>query len=620
MGNKINTGSYIFLIIYLLINLLINQLVIGHPRSYTSTPITITRYSENTNNNINNDNNNDNNENNNDNSTTILKITNIDDYFKQREEFLNNESLRYLGNDLILNDNEIKLNEIIMKLKEKEFNDGFKNPYEFKASRHFFEVVNNITNSTLFHIIEKMPKGAVLHAHDTAMASIDYVINNILNNNNYSDILWYCDNTTTTTILDGINIEDDKKIDEDDIETTTTATPEIVTDTVTDTVTETVTSISDIKHIRFLFSKEKPKKLDNFNDWKLLNDIKKNYDPKIFNDFLYKHFTLFTDNPATDYKDINDVWQKFMNIFLTLDGIVLYEPVWEDYFYTSLLEFYNDNVQYIEFRGLLPKLYDLDGNEHDQMNTLEIYNKTLERFKLDYPDFSGAKFIFAPYRRVDNETFNNYMESVKKFKEKFPNFIAGFDLVAQEDLGNPLKDYIQSLLDLQQSNLDIDFFFHAGETNWNGMDTDENLIDAILLGTKRIGHGYAILKHPKVMEEIKKRDIAIEINAISNQVLKLVNDNRNHPASHLFSDNYPVVVSSDDPSFWNAKPLSHDFYIAFMGLSSAHSDLRFLKKLAINSLKYSTLKDMDLYSAETMWEARWNHYVDEMIKEYSEEL
>lgn len=134
------------------------------------------------------------------------------------------------------------------------------------------------------------------------------------------------------------------------------------------------------------------------------------------------------------------------------------------------------------------------------------------------------------------------------------------------------------------------------------------------MGTKRIGHGFAAVKHPKVLEELKKRDICVEINPISNQVLKLVEDYRNHPASILFSDNYPVVVSSDDPSFWEATPLSHDFYMAFMGIASAHADLKFLKKLIMNSFKYSSLKDDEQKSAAQKWQKAWEKFCDVIIE------
>lgn len=44
-------------------------------------------------------------------------------------------------------------------------------------------------------------------------------------------------------------------------------------------------------------------------------------------------------------------------------------------------------------------------------------------------------------------------------------------------------------------------------------------IDAILLGSLRIGHGFALAKHPTLLQLVKERDIAIEVNPLSNQVI-----------------------------------------------------------------------------------------------------
>ena len=47
---------------------------------------------------------------------------------------------------------------------------------------------------------------------------------------------------------------------------------------------------------------------------------------------------------------------------------------------------------------------------------------------------------------------------------------------------------------------------------------DENLIDAIILKATRIGHGFAIGKHPSVMDLARTNSVAVEICPISNQV------------------------------------------------------------------------------------------------------
>lgn len=71
--------------------------------------------------------------------------------------------------------------------------------------------------------------------------------------------------------------------------------------------------------------------------------------------------------------------------------------------------------------------------------------------------------------------------------------LIGFDLVGHEDSLKPLIDYIEPLTNLvrrrEEMGIDLPFIFHAGETLGDGTAPDMNLYDAILLGTKRIGHG-----------------------------------------------------------------------------------------------------------------------------------
>ena len=53
---------------------------------------------------------------------------------------------------------------------------------------------------------------------------------------------------------------------------------------------------------------------------------------------------------------------------------------------------------------------------------------------------------------------------------ELPNFFIGFDLVGQEDLGKPLIYFANELI--EEKNLTgLDYFFHAGETNWQGKYT-----------------------------------------------------------------------------------------------------------------------------------------------------
>ena len=54
--------------------------------------------------------------------------------------------------------------------------------------------------------------------------------------------------------------------------------------------------------------------------------------------------------------------------------------------------------------------------------------------------------------------------------------------------------------------------------DWEGTTIDDALVDTLLLNSSRIGHGYAIMKHPRMRQLLRDKDVAIEVNPISNQV------------------------------------------------------------------------------------------------------
>lgn len=62
----------------------------------------------------------------------------------------------------------------------------------------------------------------------------------------------------------------------------------------------------------------------------------------------------------------------------------------------------------------------------------------------------------------------------------------------------------------------------------------------------RLGHGFALHNYPTLQEQVKERKIAIEVCPISNQLLRVVQDLREHPAREMMSNSVPVTISSDD--------------------------------------------------------------------------
>ncbi|MBK9026097.1 MAG: hypothetical protein IPL69_19670 [Saprospiraceae bacterium] len=44
------------------------------------------------------------------------------------------------------------------------------------------------------------------------------------------------------------------------------------------------------------------------------------------------------------------------------------------------------------------------------------------------------------------------------------------------------------------------YYFHAGESNRNN---NSDIVEAIMLRSKRIGHGLALIKHPALMDKVR---------------------------------------------------------------------------------------------------------------------
>ena len=112
------------------------------------------------------------------------------------------------------------------------------------------------------------------------------------------------------------------------------------------------------------------------------------------------------------------------------------------------------------------------------------------------------------------------------------------------------------------------------------------------------------------MRKVIEKDIAIELMPISNQVLNLVRDLRNHPGAHLLADNIPLVISNDYPGFWNAKGLSYDFYYTIMGLAANDAGVKTLKALIWNSIKYSGMNEAEKEKAYALLTSEWWDYMD----------
>jgi adenosine deaminase CECR1 len=317
--------------------------------------------------------------------------------------------------------------------------------------------------------------------------------------------------------------------------------------------------------------------------WRLLSELRAAApDAKAFDEGLFQSLTL-----GEEELHAPNIWHEFTAVFQRTAGLMGHRSVRADYWRNMLLALVEENIQYVESRSI--------GIEASVL--LDVTRRD--------PDFD-IKFIAAAGRSGTREQVAQALATAIDLRARDPDQVIGFDLVQEEDGTNTNLYYVEQLLAGQQEaerrGVGLPFYLHSGETNWA---ENENVYDAILLGASRIGHGLSLVKHPRLMQIVKERGIAVEVCPISNQILGYVSDLRNHPAVHYINAGLPVVLSSDDPAVFR-HTLSHDFYAAFMAWGL---DLKSLKQLAMNSLTYSAMNPDQKRRAVAAWERRWTTFI-----------
>lgn len=221
--------------------------------------------------------------------------------------------------------------------------------------------------------------------------------------------------------------------------------------------------------------------------------------------------------------------------------------------------------------------------------------------------------ILSGYKIISNaQAFaTKILEHIRIGKEKYPDLIAGFDLINEEDYSPSLEDFMPSVLGAQQDDQSALYkmptYFHAGETHDREIT---NMHDAVLLNSRRLGHGFQLTLFPNLLQEIKKRDICIESCPLSNMVLGYCKDMRTHPVRFLLHHGVQVSISSDDPGFFNYAGVTLDFVYVALGWEL---DLMDLKKLCINGLQYSSIpQEQKDNLLNNVFPEKWNAFITEL--------
>ncbi|KAJ4357613.1 uncharacterized protein N0V89_002189 [Didymosphaeria variabile] len=384
--------------------------------------------------------------------------------------------------------------------------------------------------SKLWKIVREMPKGALLHCHLEAMVDLDWVLEEAF-------------------VTEGVCVRSDAPLSSEQARLKTG-----FSFTYSKASAQSDVSIWSDEYAR---NTQVPlvAAADGFPDG----------GRKGFIEWIRLRTSITPEEHVKHHEGPNEVWRKFMSCFPILGSIIYYEPIFRKFIRKMCQQLLEDGTYYVDLRSAF--------STHRTAGSAK--KNEVEKFKASEKgkDFWGVRMIWTTVRAFDNRTVVNSMKQCIEMKIEFPELIAGYDFVGQEDLGRPLSDLSPLLFFFRkkcaESGVDIPFFFHAGETLGDGDSVDENLFDAILLEKK----------------------ILIESCPVSNEVLRLCGSIMSHPLPALLARGVPCSLCNDDPTILGqgVSGMSHDFWQALQGWDNL--GLEGLGSLAENSVRWASLED-----------------------------
>ncbi|KAG4426393.1 hypothetical protein IFR04_000576 [Cadophora malorum] len=541
----------------------------------------------------------------------------MDAYNKALEALQLEEKSRAFDAQLIAasSDVEKKASEIVRKIRGYDWDCTYGKPLnvEGKATQgqHFLGNVDLINKTELFKIARRMPKGAHLHIHFNSCLPARFLIKQARD----IEAMYIRSTLPLTTRQNWI----DSRI------SFMVMTPHEATHVKDSDGNEQSVDLGNIFDEQYVCNRWMPYKQfqrlffyrdDSGREWQRTSGAEAWLEMKMHISEEEAHGVRQTSR---------GIWEKFNHRTQMMKGLFAYESAFRNYTRACIMDFVKDNIQYAEIRPNFMATNTLKTDDGTQLigneGILSIIDEelkiTMKQISESGQYFGGMKVIYCTPRSFKKEQVEASLNECIELKLKYRHLLCGFDLVGHEEMGNELRHFVPEFLSFRKKceaqSLDLPFLFHCGETLEVGDKVDGNLFDAVLLNSKRIGHGYAIARHPVIMEKFKEKGIAIESCPISNEILGLTPNIAGHHLPILLANNVPCTINSDNATFYKSS-LSHDFYQVMIGAESM--SLQGWKQLAKWSLDHSCMDPEQMKAVTAEWTRKWDEFCQWIVDEY----
>ncbi|KAJ4169282.1 hypothetical protein NW754_001394 [Fusarium falciforme] len=527
----------------------------------------------------------------------------LDEYRKKHSSIKANEEKMGFEHQCRQNatEEEQRANEIIQWLRHQDQVNVFNTAPRRKGyggqlhSRfvgdHFLSNKPLIEDTALFRITRQMPKGSHLHIH----------FNSCLQPHVLLDI---------AKEMDGMWISSDLRL-----------TPDNDYESFEQCEIQFSLATKNDEPLGNLFHGErKGRRWMKFQDF--LRQFPAHYEKSTADEWLSNKLMFHEDEAHNCLQSQDGIWEKFNGRTRMMKGLINYRKAYAAYMRRFLQDLVSDNILYAEIRVNFMQsnqLYDDDGSSSSgNRQIMELIIDEVRAFQNEMSSkgrfFGGVKVIYCTPRSFNQEAIAQALGECFSFKLEWPGWIAGFDLVGEESKGKPLQAFVPELLGFkrrcEEAGIDIPLLFHCGETI---ADEDDNLSHALNLGSKRIGHGFALINHPYIMQRMKDEGVCLELCPISNEILGLAGRISQHAMYPLLASNVHCTLSSDNGTLFRSS-LSHDFYQVLVGKSDM--SLSGCRQLILWSIEHACLEAEEYGYIRDEWERQWAAFLDWIIKAY----
>ena len=169
-----------------------------------------------------------------------------------------------------------------------------------------------------------------------------------------------------------------------------------------------------------------------------------------FKAWLKSRCTITPEESIKHHHGVDAVWWKFRHCFPILDSMEYYEPILRASMQRLLRQLVDDGLRWVDFRSTFAVDFRLEGCEEISQgpdDLVRVFCEELKKFKAteEGKNFWGYRFIWTSLRSWGKKRIVDHMKQCILMKKAYPDLIAGYDVVGQEDMGRSLADLTPEL-------------------------------------------------------------------------------------------------------------------------------------------------------------------------------